>query len=224
MERIPEHELMDDAKQARAYADADFSEPHEAFVAHFKERFPTFSEGSVLDLGCGPADVTIRFSRSFPKAKILGVDGAQSMLDISVRDIRSKGLAHQITLKNCMLPDPSLSRLRFEAVISNSLLHHLRDPEVLWKSIEQCTKPCAPIFVMDLHRPESIEQASEFVKQYAADASPILQKDFYNSLLAAYRAEEIEHQLLTCGLHYLTTEVISDRHVLVWGRRRTYGQ
>lgn len=224
MERIPEHDLMDDPEQARAYADADFSEPHDAFVAHFRKHFPTFSDGSVLDLGCGPADVTIRFSRSFPKAKILGVDGAQSMLDIGARDIQSNGLAHQITLKNCTLPDSSLSRLKFEAVISNSLLHHLRDPEILWTSIEQCTQPCAPILVMDLHRPESTEQAREFVNQYAADASPLLQKDFYNSLLAAYRIEEIEHQLLTCGLHYLTTELISDRHVLVWGRRKAYGQ
>ncbi len=32
MDRIPEPELMDEVEQARAYAAADFSEPHQAFV------------------------------------------------------------------------------------------------------------------------------------------------------------------------------------------------
>ena len=39
MERIPEPELMDDPEQARAYASADFSEPHQAFVERFTQRF-----------------------------------------------------------------------------------------------------------------------------------------------------------------------------------------
>ena len=49
MQRVPEPELMDDPAQALAYAGADFSEPHQAFVAHFRERFPDFHSGSVLD-------------------------------------------------------------------------------------------------------------------------------------------------------------------------------
>jgi hypothetical protein len=77
---------------------------------------------------------------------------------------------------------------------------------------------------MDLLRPESIDTVRELVKQYASDASPLLQEDFYNSLLAAYRVEEIRQQLNTSGLHYLETEVVSDRHVIVWGRKKTHGQ
>ena len=44
---------MNDIAQAEAYAQTDFSEPHDAFVAHFRERFPDFKDGNVLDLGCG---------------------------------------------------------------------------------------------------------------------------------------------------------------------------
>ncbi len=70
---------------------------------------------------------------------------------------------------------------------------------------------------MDLLRPDSLEKAEELVNLYAADASQILQKDFYNSLLAAYAVEEIQQQLKKVSLEYLTIEIVSDRHVLVWG-------
>src|SRR5947199_4663 len=62
MERTPEPELMDEQEQSAAYAAADWSEAHEKVPAHFRERFPEFGAGRVLDLGCGTADVTIRFA------------------------------------------------------------------------------------------------------------------------------------------------------------------
>ena len=65
MERIPEPELMDDPAQAYAYANADFSEPHQAFVERFTQCFPGHAPRRVLDLGCGAADITIRFARAY---------------------------------------------------------------------------------------------------------------------------------------------------------------
>ncbi|HET9234400.1 MAG TPA: SAM-dependent methyltransferase, partial [Candidatus Eisenbacteria bacterium] len=58
MERIPEPELMTEDEQARAYAQADFEEAHSRFIALFRETFPEVSEGTALDLGCGPGDIT----------------------------------------------------------------------------------------------------------------------------------------------------------------------
>lgn len=37
MDRAPEPELMDDAAQAMAYAEADFSEPHGRFIELYRE-------------------------------------------------------------------------------------------------------------------------------------------------------------------------------------------
>ncbi|MCK5511740.1 MAG: class I SAM-dependent methyltransferase [Thermodesulfovibrionia bacterium] len=220
MKRIPENELMNDTAQAQAYAEADFSEPHDAFVAHFSARFPDFSNGEVLDLGCGPADVTLRFARAFPKTHITGIDGAQAMLNIALSDVQSQGLTQQITLRKCTLPDKNLLKHGYDALISNSLLHHLSEPVVMWQTIGQCAKSGAAIFVMDLLRPMSVENAKELVEKYAADASPILQKDFYNSLLAAYSTEEIQQQLQHTGLDCLTIKVVSDRHWIAWGIKR----
>ena len=81
MERTPEPELMNDAEQAAAYAFADFEEPHSRFIELFRETFPAeVVAGAVLDLGCGPGDITIRFVHAFPECVVHGVDGAVAML------------------------------------------------------------------------------------------------------------------------------------------------
>ena len=217
MKRIPEEELMDSDEQARAYADEDYSEPHDAFISYFKSRFPGFSQGNVLDLGCGPADITIRFAKAFPETDIIGLDGAEEMLAIGIDDVRTGGLAEKITLKKCLLPDDSIPLHDFDAIISNSLLHHLADPAVMWQTIKRCAKPGASIFVMDLMRPESTDEANKLVNLYASEAPPILRKDFYNSLLASYQTDEVIKHLSQSELHNLNVEVVSDRHLIIWG-------
>ena len=220
MNRIPEPDLMNDPVQARAYADTDFSEAHDAFVSHFLSRFPAFTKGSVLDLGCGTADVIIRFANALPHTSITGIDGAKAMLDIGREAVTIGGLQNRIYLMEGLLPDNELSSMIFDAVISNSLLHHLGSPVVLWDTVKKCSSAGAPLFIMDLMRPENSEMAREIVSRYAAGAPAVLQKDFYNSLLAAYRVDEIQEQLTAAGLRYLSTEVISDRHLLVWGTKQ----
>ncbi len=217
MKRIPEPDLMDRVEQARAYAETDFSEPHDEFVSQFRHRSPGFSKGRVLDLGCGTADVVIRFAKVFPNTEITGIDGARAMLDIGNQDIRENGVADRVRLEELFLPDSTYLKKEYNAVISNSLLHHLKDPLVIWQTIKETALSNAPIFVMDLYRPSSPEKADEIVNKHAADAPDLLKEDFYNSLLAAYSEDEIIKQLDDAAMSFLKFELISDRHVIIWG-------
>lgn len=217
MDRIPEPDLMDDPEQAEAYARADFSEPHDAFVAHFRRLFREFGAGRVLDLGCGPADIGIRFCKAYPEVQMTGVDGAAAMLNLGMAAVREAGLAERLTLMQCRLPDASLAAFKFDAVISNSLLHHLDDPAVLWETVRQTAQPGAPVLVMDLMRPASFGEAGVLAERYAADAPPVLQRDFHHSLLAAYRPDEVRTQLHAADLFGFRVEAVSDRHLLIWG-------
>jgi ubiquinone/menaquinone biosynthesis C-methylase UbiE len=217
--RVPEPELMDTVSQARAYAAADFAEPHDAFVARFRERFPDFSTGRVLDLGCGTADVTVRFARAFPAARVHGVDGARAMLDEGERFVRDAGLSERVALELVRLPHSSFPAATYDAIVSNSLLHHLADPRVLWDTIGSAARLEAPVFVMDLRRPENTEVARQLVDTYAADESPVLRDDFYRSLCAAYTPAELRTQLDATALAHCSIEVVSDRHLVVCGRR-----
>jgi ubiquinone/menaquinone biosynthesis C-methylase UbiE len=218
MQRIPEPELMDDEAQARAYAEADFEAPHSYFIELFQQTFPALSiTGSVLDLGCGPADISLRFARAYPDCEIHGVDAAVAMLAYGDKAIQQAKLGDRIHLVPGYLPGARLPRQQYEAVISNSLLHHLADPMTLWQAVQKYAAPGAPVFIMDLMRPISQTRAQALMAEYAADEPPVLQHDFYHSLLAAYTPQEVEQQLSSLALP-LSVRVVSDRHLVVSGK------
>jgi len=219
MERIPEPELMDDEAQALAYARADFEIPHNQFIERFQSQWPSADiNGSVIDLGCGPADISVRFARAYPHCTVLGVDGAKAMLAHGLTRIQEEGLQEQITLEHRLLPDAALPSRCFQTVISNSLLHHLHQPQILWQTINQCAAQGAQVFVMDLMRPESEAIAEQMMNDYVTGEPEILQHDFYHSLLAAFTLDEVSAQLQQAGLAGLEVKAISDRHLLVAGR------
>lgn len=217
MQRIPEPELMDHPEQARAYAEADFAAPHTAFVAAFREAFPRWRRGRVLDLGCGPADIAVRFAQAFPACRVDGVDGAEAMLALGRAAVQAAGLVDRVALHHVYLPHQALPAARYDAVLSNSLLHHLADPLTLWRAIRSGARLGAPVLVMDLMRPVDRDLAQRLVQEHAAAEPALLQRDFLHSLCAAYRPEEVRAQLAAVGLDALTVRVVSDRHFLVYG-------
>jgi len=218
--RIPEPELMEEMEQARAYAEADFHEPHNMFVQAFGERFGPNPSGVFLDLGCGAADISCRFARAFPETTIHGIDGSAAMLKFAKKIIAERNLSHKITVFRHTIPVARLPHRDYHGIIVNSLLHHLPDPLVLWQTIKQVAHQDAAVFVMDLLRPKSREDAERIVNTYSGKEPQILKRDFFNSLLAAFRPEEILIQLKEKGLDYLEIETVSDRHLIVWGRLR----
>jgi ubiquinone/menaquinone biosynthesis C-methylase UbiE len=220
MPRTPEADLMEDMEQARAYAYADFDEPHDHFIELIKENFPGEEfDCLVLDLGCGTADISRRFAAAFPRMRMHGIDGSEEMLHFARINIDAIRLHEQIRLFKRTLPVESLPKEQYSAIICNSLLHHLQDPMVLWQSIKQFAAPGAPIFVMDLMRPESTEQADALTRLHATNEPVVVQQDFNNSLHAAYTPQDVQAQLEEAGLGRLKIKIVSDRHLIVFGNR-----
>ncbi len=207
---------MDTPAQAAAYAHADFTEPHSQFIKKFQEVFPVFNiTGKVLDLGCGPADVSIRFARAFPECRIDGVDGAVAMLAEGRRLVNAAGLEHRIQLLQGRIPGFIPPEKTYRTIISNSLLHHLHDPLVLWRYVQRYQEPNARLFFMDLKRPDNQEEVNLLVNTYCHSEPKILKDDFRNSLCAAFTPEEVRRQLAEAKLTGLTVEIISDRHIMI---------
>lgn len=219
MKRIPEPELMDEWEQAHAYANADFSAPHDRFVELFVERFPDLLPQPlrVLDIGCGPADVTIRFARAVPHVTVTGIDGAEVMLQLGRDALKHHGLTTRVELQRILLPHDQLPLGPFDAVISNAFLHHLGDPQVLWNAVRASALTGSAVFVVDLFRPDTQAEARRIVDENAASEPEILQRDFFNSLCAAFSVDEVREQLERAGLKELQIATVSDRHFAVWG-------
>lgn len=216
MQRIPEPELMTDAAQAIAYANADFEEPHNHFIRLLKDaiknRLPM--PGKAIDLGCGAADISIRMARAFPGIDIDAVDGSAAMLTQAKKAVGQAGLEQRITLIKSCLHETSLDDGDYDLIFSNSLLHHLHAPQTLWNALRRA-KGEPVIFVMDLMRPDNEARVDTLVELYAKAEPEILRRDFRNSLKAAFTPKEVVLQLAAAGLDGLQVKVVSDRHLAI---------
>ena len=222
--RTPEPELMQEAAQAKAYAAADFSATDQATVDRILELFsePPGLGMRIADLGCGPGNISYRLAEHCPDASILGIDGAAAMLAIAEQ--RNQPTPGRGQLHFLLVTLPCTSEFlgpwahSCGAVVSNSLLHHLHNPQVLWAAVRQLAAPGAALYIKDLRRPDSPPALDALVALHAADAPPVLRRDYRHSLHAAFRVEEVEAQLAEAGLSSLRVAAVADRYLEVWGR------
>ncbi|MEM7055125.1 MAG: class I SAM-dependent methyltransferase, partial [Pseudomonadota bacterium] len=215
-----EPELMDTADQVKAYAEADFSESNQGFVDYLLAEPAVIEllqiQGRLIDLGSGPGDICLRLARALPGWTILGIDAGQNMLATARHAAQSSAMGSQIEFRHSYLPDSTLPARHYDLIVSNSLLHHLPDPNTLWQTIANIARPGAWVQVMDLDRPADNPQAQALVDEYASDAPDILRSDFFNSLKAAWTAHEVQDQIEAAGLT-LQVKRVSDRHWLASG-------
>ena len=219
MDRIPEpEELMADAAQALAYDQGNFTASHSRRVELFRERYPQQEiAGTVLDLGTGSGDMLERFAAAHPRANFVAVDGAAAMLDLARRRVGANpSLQGRVSFITAFLPADAIPPADYSVVMSHSMLHHLFEPQVLWQTVRQHAGRNSFVFVADLRRPASERAAAQTIEQLAADEPQVLRRDFYNSLCAAFTADEVRAQLVRAGLG-LKVEEVDDIHLLAYG-------
>lgn len=219
MKRRPEEELMEDVKQAKAYAAADFSQSNQSFVDRFLKLARPGARWKVIDIGCGPAEIPLRLVKAHRGVSITAVDGSAAMIELAQKAVAQAGKDAQrrIALLEGRIPGLPLPPHTFDAVVSNSLLHQLHKPAGLWQEAKRLGRSGAIVYCVDLVRPGSESEAKAIVERTAPKAPAILKKDYYNSLLAAFSIDEVQAQLDAEKLS-LKIERVSDRHIQIFGR------
>ena len=227
MRRILEPELMNDRFQVEAYENADFSKSDKdlifALEKHLEQK--EINEDSVqliIDIGCGPGKITELLSARWPNSKVIGIDGASSMIKRAIKR-HSKYFGHLINLSYLCIDiadvykSNSLKVHSADLIISNSFLHHLHQPNILWNVSKYLAAPGAIHFHRDLRRPESLDQANQILLKHNKNTSPILTRDYLASLLAAFTVEEVKLQLEVESLQSFKVVEIGDRYLQVIG-------
>ncbi len=228
MHRCPEPELMNEPDQVIAYANADFSSGDDSVIERLSDLIDqsrvTLTEASlILDLGCGPGNISERLAVRWPLSSVIGLDGASSMIDIANQRLhRLRPAIHNLTyllhnLNHCRLDDiPQVNNA--SVIVSNSLLHHLHDPQKLWALVKSLAGPNTFLLHRDLRRPSNEREVDALCDRYVSTAPPVLQRDFRASLIAAFTADEIRAQLDQAGLGQFTVMEIGDRYLEVFGQ------
>lgn len=217
--RVPEEEMMDTADEAEGYDAMDHNVVNARFVADFLAEHGSSRGGKYLDVGTGTALIPIVLAATDRRANILGIDGAAHMLEVGRRNVDSFRLTTRIELRQCDAKALPFDDGTFEAVVSNSIVHHIPEPARVFSEMIRMVAPGGTLFVRDLVRPTDESRLSSIVRRYAGDAPEIARRLFDESLRAALTVSEIQAIVAPMGLPESCVGMTSDRHwTLVWNK------
>jgi len=225
MERVLEPEYMDTTTEAESYDAMDHGGPNRAFV----ERVIALSaKGKMLDIGTGPGHIPILLLETLGAADttstVVALDAAATMLDIARAKIAKAGLADRITVakgdaKGLPFPDGT-----FDAVFSNTILHHIPDPRPFLREAVRVLKSDGVLLIRDLYRPSTNNRVEELVEQHAEGADPTQKQLFRASLQAALTPDELRKMITEIGASGLEVVIDTDRHMSLQTVRTVLGR
>lgn len=220
--RTCEPELMHDPEQVKAYAETDFTASDHAMVQRLAAVWQPWRGARIADLGCGPGNIAFRLLDQWPGVEVVAIDGSQAMLDVARDRCRHRTDSQRIRFFQAQLPFASASlpvlRTPLDGLVSNSVLHHLHDPDGLWISIKLLGRPGTVVQVCDLRRPADEVQLQDLLRRHGSHLSPLVRDDYERSLRAAFTVDEVTQQLYRHGLLGLAVHRLGDQYLEVRGR------
>lgn len=213
MQRILEPEYMDTAQEAEVYAAMDHGEANRAFVVRAIELGA--GKGQVLDIGTGPGDIPVLFAQQAPEAEIVAIDAAEHMLVVARGRVADAGLESRVSLRRADAKDLPFEDESFDAVISNTILHHIPEPVMLLREAYRVLQPYGVLCIRDLCRPATEEEAWALVDRYAKGATDGQRKMLFDSLRASLTLDEARAAVEAAGIPGATVEMSSDRHYTI---------
>ncbi len=213
MKRILETEYMDTNEESDSYDAMDHGSANGDFVEFFTKAGGGC--GQILDIGTGPGDIPLLIAARHTEAQITAIDAAATMLSIAKKKIEAAGMTERIALQQADAKGLAFADSSFDAVISNTILHHIPQPLELLREARRVLKPGGLLVIRDLFRPETKDEAWALVNKHAAAGTKAQQKLLYDSLHAGLTVVEARDTVKAAGLCHASVEMTSDRHYTI---------
>ena len=210
LERVLEPEVMDSVSEAQDYDNMDHGAVNQLFVNDLLEAGAMGMQ--VLDLGTGTAQIPVQLCRQHDTCQVMAIDLAANMLDFARYNIEAEGLIERIFLQQIDSKELLFDTESFDTVMSNSIIHHIPQPSTVLSEALRVTRPGGLLFFRDLLRPDTSEQVSQLVQQYAGSENEHQQQMFDDSLRAALSLDEIRQLITELGIDTESVQATSDRH------------
>jgi len=205
MQRKPEPEVMSGEDEVSAYASAAAQKHLEALDNTFVDQVLQLAPhgkaltGFLLDVGCGPGNITLKLARRSPGLTIVGLDRSRNMVRAACQAAAGAGLEGRVFFQQAHAGEIPYPGGTFDVVLSNSVLHHLADPSRVLEEMVRIAKPGGAIVVRDLRRPSRLA-CPWHVRWYGRHYSGIMKRLFEDSVRAAYTPEELAGLLGRSGM------------------------
>ena len=217
MERTPEAEVMDTEQEAADYDAMDNSGPNRAFI----ERLVSLGvHGRALDIGTGPGHIPLMLVERLSDVTVVGIDLSRHMLRLAMEHRARSAHAARLEFQLADAKALSFDTASFDAVFSNTILHHVADPRRYLAEAWRVLRPGGTFLIRDLFRPPTPERALELVRTHAGGASAAQQELLRASLHAALEPEELRGMAREAGLSDVKLSIDSDRHMSLQANAR----
>lgn len=218
--RTLEPEVMDTLEEAVDYDSMDHTEVNRSFAEIFLEEFLPMLEkdnaggkpARVLDVGTGTARIPIEICQRSDRLKITAIDLSAHMLQLAQRNIIEAGLTRQIRLEQTDAKRIPFADGAFDAVISNSIVHHIPQPIGAVREMLRVLRPGGLLFIRDLLRPRDAELIAGILAKHAGGTNDHQRQLFEQSLHASLTLAEVGDMLRELGLSPEAVHQSSDRH------------
>jgi ubiquinone/menaquinone biosynthesis C-methylase UbiE len=210
LSRVLEPEVMDSDAEAEAYDTMDHAVVNARFCEDLLALAPDLTR--TLDVGTGTALIPIELCRRAPEARVLAIDLADSMLKLGEANVARAGFSSAIRLQRADAKALEHPAGAFTCVVSNTIVHHIPEPEAPLREMWRVLASGGRLFVRDLIRPDDDRSVRALVETYAADQTAQQRQLFDASLRAAFTLSEIVTLAARVGLPEGAVRATSDRH------------
>ena len=229
MERIPEPELMEKKEQVISYDEADFIEGEINLInqiSHYllRKNISLNEKDLIVDLGCGPGNISERLAIKWPNTEVIGIDGSKEMIlrakynkKISTNQKKLKNLRYICSDIKDIKSTNFLIEKEVSLLVSNSLIHHITHLEDFFNTIRNLSSNITINFHKDLRRPLDEKSALALKAQCATKYNEILTNDYYASLRASYTFKELKNFTLENDLSSLDVFEDGEKYLIVYG-------
>jgi len=101
-------------------------------------------DAHALDVGCGDGRITAELAKLVPQGSVLGIDAAPGMIEFASRNFASSNLQFlHSTAEEAQLPEQ-----KYDAVVSFSCFHWLKDPASAIRRLSSSLKPGGSFLVL----------------------------------------------------------------------------
>jgi len=174
------------------------------------------SEGTFLEVGSGPAFVSIEVARRIPRVQIIGLDISETMLGIGIRNVAEAGLTGQITLRPGDAAKMPFDDAEFDFVVSSGSLHHWSKPMEVFDEIYRVLKLYQPALVYDVRKDTPKEKVDEFSRHIK---SRFMRWGLRHSVGESYTQQGIEELLSRTRFKEAERIELDDLGMFIWLRK-----
>ena len=153
---------------------------------------------SVLDVGCGAGNYTLKLLERLPKLNVTLIDLSQAMLDRAVARIRPVAGGRVEAIQGD-IRDAEMAHQRYDIILAASVLHHLRD-DAQWRTVFEKfykgLRPGGSIWIFDLIDSAIPEVQATMRRRYGAYLTQFEGEAYRDQVFAYIEREDTPRSLI----------------------------